>query len=98
MSNNVSYIKYYLLNLTCKRVDKKGDQNIVLASQSEEVIDSWYDGIFMLLNPKPTPNMTCFVECLIDTQLLDLQTLNLKIPNERPRVPDLPADFEFAIH
>lgn len=89
--------QYYLLNLTCKRLDKKVDQNIVLASQNEEIIDAWYDGIYMLLNPRPTPNMTCFVECLIDTQLLDLQTLSIKIPAEKPRVPDLPADFDFHV-
>lgn len=90
--------KYYLLNLTCKRLDKKVDQSIVLASQSEEVIDAWYDGVYMLLHPRPTANMTCFVECLIDTQLLDIQTLNVKIPNEKPRLPlELPATFDFNI-
>ena len=74
-----------------------GEQNLILASQNEEKIDAWFDGINMLINPKPTTNIACFVECLTDTQLLDLQTLNFEIPHDIPKIPDLPTDFEFNL-
>ena len=49
----------------------------------------------MLINSQPTANITCFVECLVDTQLLDLQTLGYDIPHDIPRIPGLPSDFDF---
>jgi hypothetical protein len=64
---------------------------------SEEIIDLWYDGVSMLINPTPTANITCFVDCLIDTQLLDLVTLKYEIPTQIPRIPELPTSFDFNI-
>jgi hypothetical protein len=49
----------------------------------------------MILKPKATPNITCFVECLSDTQLLDIQTLGIIISQEEPPIPPLPENFEF---
>ena len=86
-----------MLNIIYKRYDEQGEQNILLANSGEEVIDSWYDGISMLINPRPTANITCFVECLLDAQLLDLNTLNYDIPSSIPHVPALPEDFQFNI-
>ena len=77
----------------CKRLDELGEQNIQLATQSEEIVDAWYDSINMLINPKPTTNMACFVECLTDAQLIDLHTLNYEIPAEIPILPEFPINF-----
>jgi len=85
------------LILTFKRLDESGEQTLILASQNDEIIDVWYDGINMLIDPKPTTNIACFIDCLIDTQLLDLHTLNFEIPHDIPKVPQLPADFEFNL-
>ena len=87
--------KIFLLNIICKRLDESGEQSIMLAHKSEEIIDAWMDGINMLINPRPTTNIACLVECLIDTQLLDLNSLNFEIPAQIPSVPPLPADFDF---
>ncbi len=88
----------YVLNIICKRLDEQGEQNIMLANPTEDIVDAWVEGISMLINPKPTTNMSCFVECLIDTQLLDLHSLNYEIPLEAPKMPQsLPADFNFNI-
>jgi hypothetical protein len=69
----------------------------LLGSTHEEIVDFWFDAIKMLINSEPGTNITCFVNCLIDTQLLDLQTLGFDsdIPHEMPAVPDLPTDFNF---
>ena len=88
---------YFHLNIIYKRLDESGEQNIILACQNEEIIDAWNDGINMLINPKPTGNIVCFIECLKDTQLMDLHTLNYEIANEIPKIPDMPADFEFNL-
>lgn len=87
----------YILNIICKRLDELGDQHILLASQSEDIIDAWYDGISILINPRPNTNISCFVECLIDAQLLDLHTLNFEIPHDLPKAPKLPTDFNFNL-
>jgi hypothetical protein len=49
----------------------------------------------MLIDSKPNANITCFVECIVDTQLLDLITLGFDIPNEIPKCPELPDNFDF---
>lgn len=85
------------LIITFKRLDESGEQTLILASQNEEIIDAWFDGVNILKDPKPTPNIVCFVECLTDTQLLDLHTLNYEIPQDIPKIPELPADFEFNL-
>ena len=56
-------------------MDRQSEETYLLGSQNDEIIDIWLDAINMMLNPKATPNITCFVECLSDTQLLDIQTL-----------------------
>jgi hypothetical protein len=89
--------QFFHLSLTIKKLDEQGDQTIVLASQNEEIIDAWFDGLNMLINPKPSTNVTCLVECLTDTQLLDLHTLNYEIPHDIPKIPNLPSDFEFNL-
>ncbi len=79
--------------ITSKRFDDQGDQIFTIGNQNEEIIEAWLDGIYLLTNPKPSSNMSCFIECLIDTQLLDLQTLSMEIPHEIPKVPNLPKDL-----
>lgn len=78
-------------------MDEQGEENILLVNQSEEIVDAWLDGISILIDPKPTRNITCFVECLMDAQLLDLHTLGIEIPHEMPKIPNLPTNFEFNI-
>jgi hypothetical protein len=78
-------------------LDEQGEHNYLLACNSEETIDAWHDGLKILINPKPNANITCFVECLIDAQLLDLHTLNYEIQPNIPHVPQLPSDFEFNL-
>jgi hypothetical protein len=67
----------------------------LIGSQREDVIDAWLEGFEMLIISKPNTNIACFVNCLIDTQLLDLQTLGFDIPQDIPKVPELPGDFQF---
>ena len=83
------------IQMLCETNDKLNEEIYLLGNQSEEIIDLWLDAINMLLNPKATPNITCFVECLTDTQLLDIQTLGLIIPQDKPPIPTLPDNFEF---
>lgn len=85
----------YLLQIVCLRLDEQGEEIITLTNQSEEIIDEWLDGLSILINPKPTPNITCFIDCLIDVQLLDIHTLGLEIPQNLPKMPELPTNFEF---
>lgn len=80
--------QYFALNIS-------GEQTFLLGCQNEEIVDAWQDAIEMLINSKPSANIACFVNCLIDTQLLDLQTLGFDIPNSIPKVPELPNDFNF---
>lgn len=67
---SISYIQ-----LLCETIDRQGEETYLLGNQNDEIIDIWLDAINMVLNPKATPNITCFVECISDTQLLDIQTL-----------------------
>ncbi|CAF0707655.1 unnamed protein product [Brachionus calyciflorus] len=87
----------YILHIICYRLDEQGEEAISLCSQNEEIIDVWLDGLKMLLNPSPTANITCFVECLKDVQLLDIYTLGIEIPLNIPKIPELPTNFEFNI-
>ena len=76
------------MNLSC-------EQTYLLGHQREDVIDAWLEAIEMLINSKPNPNITCIVNCLIDTQVLDLETLGFEIPQDIPKIPELPNDFQF---
>lgn len=87
----------FSLQIVCLRFDDQGEETITLSNQNETVIDSWFDGLSILINPKPTPNITCFVECLIDVHLLDINTLGIEIPQKIPAIPELPEDFDFNI-
>lgn len=86
------------INITYKNFyEKEGDEiHYMLGNQSEEIIDTWLDGINLLIRPETNANIKCFVECLVDTQLLDLKTLGITIPNDIPSIPKLPKDFNFA--
>ena len=86
-----------MLVISCKRFDEQGDQAVTIGSSNEEIIDVWLDAIYMLINPKPNANMSCFIECLIDTQLLDLQKLGIEIPHELAKVPKLPDDLDIGV-
>lgn len=91
-------LQLFSICITCKRSESEQNENTyvsyIFGSQSEVLIDFWLDSI-NLLKSKPNPNITCFVECLIDTQLLDLHTLGLEIPHQLPKCPELPLNFEF---
>jgi hypothetical protein len=78
-------------------VDENIEDLLLIGSPNEDIIDTWYDSINMLINAKPEPNITCFVECLVDTQLLDLQTLGYEIPHDIPKIPDFPDNFDFKL-
>lgn len=87
----------FSLQIVCFRMDELGEETITLSNQNEAIIDAWFDGLSILINPKPTPSITCFVECLIDVQLLDINTLGIEIPQKIPEIPQLPEDFDFII-
>lgn len=87
----------FSLQIVCLRLDEQGEETITLSNQKETIINSWLDGLSILINPKPTPSITCFVECLIDVQLLDINTLGIEIPKKIPEIPNLPEDFDFNI-
>ena len=70
----------------------------LLGSHNESLIESWFDALNMLLNVKPVSsidNITCLVECLYDTQMLDLQTLGIELTPNIPVIPKFPEDFDF---
>ncbi len=76
--------------------DKLTTETYVLSNENESIIDLWFESLNMLIDTKTTSNVTCFVECLFDTQLLDLHKLGLNcVPNEIPSVPELPEDFNY---
>ena len=88
-------LQLFSICIACKRLDNEQvEQTYIFGSQNEVLIDFWLDSI-NLLRSKPNPNITCFVECLIDTQLLDLHTLGVEIPHLLPKCPELPLNFEF---
>ena len=73
----------HLLVIVYSREDDYGEQSLVLASNNEWIVESWLDAIHLLINAKPSANMTCFVECMVDVKLMDLNTLGCEIPAER---------------
>ena len=85
----------HLLVIVYSREDDYGEQSLVLASNNEWIVESWVDAIHLLINAKPSANMTCFVECMVDAKLMDLNTLGCEIPAEVPAIPPLPASFQF---
>lgn len=87
----------YSLNIICSQLSDQGDESFLLANSNEEVINNWLESLKMLINRKPNENITCFVECLLDAQLLDLHTLNVELPAEMPTVPELPGSFDFNL-
>lgn len=89
---------HYQINLTAKSyLDEQTEETYILSNNSTEIIETWTDGLNMLIDPKPNANIKCLVECLVDTQLLDLKTLGFIIPNTIPKIPQLPDNFDFLI-
>lgn len=91
------FLKNNHISISCKTPDGQNDETYILINSNDEIINLWFEGI-VLLTKQPnskSASLTCFVECLFDTQLLDIQTLGINIPNERPAIPPLPEDFDF---
>jgi hypothetical protein len=89
--------QYNSIHLVYYSNDRLTTETHVIGHDNENTIDLWYESINMLVDPKTTSNITCFVECLFDTQLLELHKLGLScVPNEIPNVPELPVDYNFT--
>lgn len=71
------------------------DMQFHLYNKNEEIANAWHEGL-VLINPEVNPNIKCFIECLVDIQLLDLKTLGIAVPQKMPPVPPMPADFDFC--
>lgn len=69
----------------------------LFGSGNEELIEYWVEAIEMLIAKEPGYNIECFVNCLMETQLLDLNTLGYEIPSVIPKVPQEPSDFNFNV-
>jgi len=81
--------KQYVLSITTEQV------TFLFGSGNEELIEYWVEAIDMLIAKEPGYNIECFVNCLMETQLLDLNTLGYEIPSIIPQVPKEPNDFNF---
>ena len=71
------------------------DMQFHLYNKSDEIANVWHEAL-VLINPEVNPNIKCFIECLVDIQLLDMKTLGIAVPQKMPPVPPMPLDFDFC--